>query len=182
MYPCSLSRICLFGSCARHVNSIYLGKHSIKHLQLASQHVRYRNLLSLQSISNFPSHNFHLSFPAFVFCSLPPPSRQNAPGCTVVFETPNPVSARHCHSRCLSPGDVDVMDPPRAPGTAAILATSGASEVPAHANNDAGSRPRRESTSQHSEDSQTAADFIRDQMQLEADAREAMPYVCLQST
>jgi len=37
---------------------------------------------------------------------------------------------------------------------------------------------RRESISQKSEDSQTAADFIRDQMQLEADAREALPYVC----
>ncbi|KAI0018613.1 putative zinc finger in N-recognin-domain-containing protein [Xylariomycetidae sp. FL0641] len=37
-------------------------------------------------------------------------------------------------------------------------------------------RPRRESSSQQSEDSQTAADFLRDQMQLEADAREALPY------
>lgn len=36
---------------------------------------------------------------------------------------------------------------------------------------------RRDSMSQQSEDSQTAADFIRDQMQLEADAREALPYV-----
>ncbi|KAI0904942.1 hypothetical protein F4824DRAFT_241407 [Ustulina deusta] len=35
---------------------------------------------------------------------------------------------------------------------------------------------RRDSMSQQSEDSQTAADFIRDQMQLEADAREALPY------
>ncbi|ETS84665.1 hypothetical protein PFICI_02690 [Pestalotiopsis fici W106-1] len=35
---------------------------------------------------------------------------------------------------------------------------------------------RRESMSQRSEDSQTAADFLRDQMQLEADAREALPY------
>ncbi|KAI0857075.1 putative zinc finger in N-recognin-domain-containing protein [Xylaria cubensis] len=35
---------------------------------------------------------------------------------------------------------------------------------------------RRDSMSQKSEDSQTAADFIRDQMQLEADAREALPY------
>lgn len=32
--------------------------------------------------------------------------------------------------------------------------------------------------SQQSEGSQTAADFIRDQMQLELDAREALPYVC----
>ncbi|KAI1283863.1 putative zinc finger in N-recognin-domain-containing protein [Xylaria sp. FL0933] len=38
------------------------------------------------------------------------------------------------------------------------------------------SPPRRDSLSQRSEDSQTAADFIRDQMQLEADAREALPY------
>jgi E3 ubiquitin-protein ligase UBR7 len=37
---------------------------------------------------------------------------------------------------------------------------------------------RRDSMSQKSEDSQTAADFIRDQLQLEADAREALPYVC----
>ncbi|KAI0596136.1 putative zinc finger in N-recognin-domain-containing protein [Biscogniauxia sp. FL1348] len=38
-------------------------------------------------------------------------------------------------------------------------------------------RPRRQSNSSHrSDDSQTAADFIRDQMQLEADAREALPY------
>ncbi|KAI1331694.1 hypothetical protein F5Y16DRAFT_241185 [Xylariaceae sp. FL0255] len=35
---------------------------------------------------------------------------------------------------------------------------------------------RRDSMSQHSEQSQTAADFIRDQMQLEADARKALPY------
>ncbi|KAI0536428.1 hypothetical protein GGR58DRAFT_394383 [Xylaria digitata] len=35
---------------------------------------------------------------------------------------------------------------------------------------------RRDSVSQKSQDSQTAADFIRDQMQLEADAREALPY------
>ncbi|KAI1118497.1 hypothetical protein F5Y14DRAFT_446859 [Nemania sp. NC0429] len=35
---------------------------------------------------------------------------------------------------------------------------------------------RRDSTSQESEGSQTAADFIRDQMQLEVDAREALPY------
>jgi len=36
-------------------------------------------------------------------------------------------------------------------------------------------------TSQKSTESQTAADFIRTQMQLEADAREAMPYVSHQS-
>ncbi|PSR97625.1 putative zinc finger in N-recognin-domain-containing protein [Coniella lustricola] len=35
---------------------------------------------------------------------------------------------------------------------------------------------RRGSSSQHSENSQTAADVLRDQMQLEADAREALPY------
>ena len=76
------------------------------------------------------------------------------------------------------------MDPPRAPDTTAV---PDASEAPTHTNTntnttnaDADSRPRRESSSQHSETSQTAADFIRDQMQLEADAREAMPYVCLQ--
>ena len=77
------------------------------------------------------------------------------------------------------------MDPPRAPDTTAVPGAD-ASETPTHtntnanANADAGPRPRRESSSQHSETSQTAADFIRDQMQLEADAREAMPYVCLQ--
>ncbi|KAH6840692.1 putative zinc finger in N-recognin-domain-containing protein [Chaetomium sp. MPI-CAGE-AT-0009] len=37
-------------------------------------------------------------------------------------------------------------------------------------------KARTDSISQRSEDSQTAADFIRDQMQLEADAREALPY------
>lgn len=71
------------------------------------------------------------------------------------------------------------MDPPPVPE-----ANPGATEVSttdanttADINNDAGSRPRRESSSQQSENSQTAADFIRDQMQLEADAREALPYV-----
>ncbi|KAK4033857.1 protein mlo2 [Parachaetomium inaequale] len=38
------------------------------------------------------------------------------------------------------------------------------------------SKARTESISQKSDDSQTAADFIRDQMQLEADALEALPY------
>ncbi|KAI0134787.1 putative zinc finger in N-recognin-domain-containing protein [Xylariales sp. AK1849] len=51
------------------------------------------------------------------------------------------------------------MDSPSAPGAA--------SDAP---------RERHESSSQRSEESQTAADFIRDQMQLEADAREALPY------
>ncbi|EAQ85764.1 hypothetical protein CHGG_07017 [Chaetomium globosum CBS 148.51] len=37
-------------------------------------------------------------------------------------------------------------------------------------------KARTDSISQRSDDSQTAADFIRDQMQLEADAREALPY------
>ncbi|GAP83233.2 putative metaphase-anaphase transition protein [Rosellinia necatrix] len=43
-------------------------------------------------------------------------------------------------------------------------------------NNNAVPSSRRDSMSQKSEGSQTAADFIRDQMQLEADAREALPY------
>ncbi|KAF7514908.1 hypothetical protein G7054_g14897 [Neopestalotiopsis clavispora] len=61
-------------------------------------------------------------------------------------------------------------DEPQAP----IAATGGSnedaapSEAPGH---------RRESMSQRSEDSQTAAEFLRDQMQLEADAREALPYL-----
>ncbi|KAI9851145.1 MAG: hypothetical protein M1838_004354 [Thelocarpon superellum] len=38
------------------------------------------------------------------------------------------------------------------------------------------SKARQESFSRASEDSQTAADFIQDQLQLEADAREALPY------
>ncbi|SPN99523.1 related to metaphase-anaphase transition protein (Mlo2) [Cephalotrichum gorgonifer] len=37
-------------------------------------------------------------------------------------------------------------------------------------------KPRTESVSAQSNESQTAADFLRDQLQLEADAREAMPY------
>ncbi|KAL2019730.1 hypothetical protein VTK56DRAFT_9267 [Thermocarpiscus australiensis] len=40
----------------------------------------------------------------------------------------------------------------------------------------ASTKPRSESMSQKSDNSQTAADFIRDQLQLEADAREALPY------
>ncbi|KAI8964336.1 putative zinc finger in N-recognin-domain-containing protein [Daldinia sp. FL1419] len=43
-------------------------------------------------------------------------------------------------------------------------------------NNGNSSRARTQSLSQQSDDSQTAADFIRDQLQLEADAREALPY------
>ncbi|CAJ2503167.1 Uu.00g105610.m01.CDS01 [Anthostomella pinea] len=60
------------------------------------------------------------------------------------------------------------MDSPPAP---AVSHSATEPEVDANV-----SRPRRESLSQKSEDSQTAADFIRDQMQLEADAREALPY------
>ncbi|KAK9791648.1 putative Zinc finger in N-recognin-domain-containing protein [Seiridium cardinale] len=51
-----------------------------------------------------------------------------------------------------------------------------ASEQPQNATVTEATSERRESISQRSEDSQTAADFIRDQMQLEADAREALPY------
>ncbi|KAK0619280.1 putative metaphase-anaphase transition protein [Immersiella caudata] len=47
---------------------------------------------------------------------------------------------------------------------------SDAEELPAR------TKARSDSMSQQSETSQTAADFIRDQMQLEADAREALPY------
>ncbi|OTA80443.1 hypothetical protein M434DRAFT_401753 [Hypoxylon sp. CO27-5] len=58
------------------------------------------------------------------------------------------------------------MDPPSVPNTSqeAVEASSNTS------------RPRTQSLSQQSDDSQTAADFIRDQLQLEADAREALPY------
>lgn len=49
----------------------------------------------------------------------------------------------------------------------APLTPAGAPAPPTH---------RRQSSSAQSEESQTAADFIRDQMQLEADAREALPY------
>ncbi|KAI1820442.1 hypothetical protein F4861DRAFT_62289 [Xylaria intraflava] len=53
---------------------------------------------------------------------------------------------------------------------------SGSSNNDSKNNNDAPGSSRRDSMSQKSESSQTAADFIRDQMQLEADAREALPY------
>ncbi|KAK0652943.1 putative zinc finger in N-recognin-domain-containing protein [Cercophora newfieldiana] len=54
-------------------------------------------------------------------------------------------------------------------------------QQPANGNSDAEELPARtkarsDSISQQSENSQTAADFIRDQMQLEAEAREALPY------
>ncbi|KAK1756878.1 putative zinc finger in N-recognin-domain-containing protein [Echria macrotheca] len=56
------------------------------------------------------------------------------------------------------------MDPTQTPNG------GGDGEVPLR------NKPRTESISQKSDDSHTAADFIRDQMQLEADAREALPY------
>lgn len=55
--------------------------------------------------------------------------------------------------------------------------SAGAAEQAGNATMTEAAHDRRESISQRSEDSQTAADFIRDQMQLEADAREALPYV-----
>ncbi|KAK3378116.1 putative zinc finger in N-recognin-domain-containing protein [Podospora didyma] len=61
------------------------------------------------------------------------------------------------------------MDPPAAPEPSATAVES----------NGADRRTKTRSDSFHSqksETSQTAADFIRDQMQLEADAREALPY------
>ncbi|KAI1389354.1 putative zinc finger in N-recognin-domain-containing protein [Hypoxylon trugodes] len=58
-------------------------------------------------------------------------------------------------------------DPPSVPSTS--------QEVP-EASDGNTSQPQAQSSSQQSEDSQTAADFIRDQLQLEADAREALPY------
>ncbi|KAL0942154.1 metaphase-anaphase transition protein [Colletotrichum truncatum] len=60
------------------------------------------------------------------------------------------------------------MDPPPPPAAAA---SGDVAEAPAP------KAARSESfSSQKSSDSQTAAEFIRDQMQLEADAREALPY------
>ncbi|KAF2711744.1 hypothetical protein K504DRAFT_403061 [Pleomassaria siparia CBS 279.74] len=44
------------------------------------------------------------------------------------------------------------------------------------ASNVSGSKPRSNSMSQASETSQTAADFIKEQLSLEAEAREALPY------
>ncbi|KUI55466.1 Protein mlo2 [Cytospora mali] len=58
------------------------------------------------------------------------------------------------------------MDPPPAP----VAETNDANQVAPTTST------RRESTSQQSDGSQTAAEIIRDQMQLEADAREALPY------
>ncbi|KAK3905135.1 protein mlo2 [Staphylotrichum tortipilum] len=63
-------------------------------------------------------------------------------------------------------------DPPSAPGDAANGSNDDDSiDAPV-----ARSKQRTESMSQKSDNSQTAAEFIRDQMQLEADARIAMPY------
>ncbi|KAI1372543.1 putative zinc finger in N-recognin-domain-containing protein [Hypoxylon crocopeplum] len=52
--------------------------------------------------------------------------------------------------------------------------SNGSSDAPE--TNAVTTRPRSESLSQQSEDSQTAADFIKNQLQLEVDAREALPY------
>ncbi|KXX81965.1 Protein mlo2 [Madurella mycetomatis] len=60
------------------------------------------------------------------------------------------------------------MDSPPAPQASAI---ESAGAPPATR-----TKARSESISQRSDDSHTAAEFIRDQMQLEADAREALPY------
>ncbi|KAI0891693.1 putative zinc finger in N-recognin-domain-containing protein [Annulohypoxylon nitens] len=57
------------------------------------------------------------------------------------------------------------MDPSATPNTSPDATDAGIA-----------SRPRTQSLSQQSDNSQTAADFIRDQLQLEADAREALPY------
>ncbi|KAL7623505.1 hypothetical protein AAE478_007188 [Parahypoxylon ruwenzoriense] len=62
------------------------------------------------------------------------------------------------------------MDPPPVPNPSHDTPEAGSCSIEA--------RPRTESFSQQSDDSQTAADFIRDQLQLEADAREALPYPC----
>ncbi|CAI0642950.1 Protein mlo2 [Colletotrichum fructicola] len=65
------------------------------------------------------------------------------------------------------------MDPPQPPTAASSSDAAAVADAPAHAPKAA----RSESfSSQKSSDSQTAAEFIRDQMQLEADAREALPY------
>ncbi|TRX97053.1 hypothetical protein FHL15_001847 [Xylaria flabelliformis] len=62
-------------------------------------------------------------------------------------------------------------------GSPAAAAAAGSRDAnQPDSSNDPVSSSRRDSMSQKSEDSQTAADFIRDQMQLEADAREALPY------
>ncbi|KAI5920946.1 putative zinc finger in N-recognin-domain-containing protein [Camillea tinctor] len=72
------------------------------------------------------------------------------------------------------------MDPPpSAPEAVSQDAPEATDAVDKNDKNDKNEnpRPRRQSNSSHqSDDSQTAADFLRDQMQLEADAREALPY------
>ncbi|KAK4211667.1 protein mlo2 [Rhypophila decipiens] len=60
------------------------------------------------------------------------------------------------------------MDPPPLPQSNGVSEGQDAPVAPTKA--------RTESFSARSDDSQTAADFIRDQEQLEADAREALPY------
>ncbi|KAK4657423.1 hypothetical protein QC762_212870 [Podospora pseudocomata] len=65
------------------------------------------------------------------------------------------------------------MDPASAPKSASVA------DVPEDGGDAsvARNKPRSDSIGSHkSSDSQTAADFLRDQMQLEADAREALPY------
>ncbi|KAM0271092.1 hypothetical protein ACHAQH_009241 [Verticillium albo-atrum] len=61
------------------------------------------------------------------------------------------------------------MDPPPPSADAVASSTTAHDVVPSHKRSDSFS-------SQKSTDSQTAAEFIREQMQLEADAREALPY------
>ncbi|KAE8452756.1 hypothetical protein EG329_013028 [Mollisiaceae sp. DMI_Dod_QoI] len=58
------------------------------------------------------------------------------------------------------------MDPPPAPGSSVSDLASSQTSVPS----------RSQSFSQKSDDSQTAAEFIDSQLQLEAEAREALPY------
>ncbi|KAJ2903541.1 hypothetical protein MKZ38_009666 [Zalerion maritima] len=71
----------------------------------------------------------------------------------------------------------DMPPPPPPPQPSSAAATEGEASTGAIVTVQAGtSLSRKSSFSGQSEDSQTAADFIRDQMQLEADAREALPY------
>ncbi|KAH8893237.1 hypothetical protein GQ53DRAFT_717876 [Thozetella sp. PMI_491] len=64
------------------------------------------------------------------------------------------------------------MDDAQAPPQASAVAGGDAAAVATAPQ----SKTRSDSFSQQSDTSQTAAEFIRDQMQLEADAREALPY------
>ncbi|KAI1079723.1 putative zinc finger in N-recognin-domain-containing protein [Whalleya microplaca] len=74
------------------------------------------------------------------------------------------------------------MNPPPVPDASPDATATATAPAPAAVTSDANedtknsSRPRTESISQQSDNSQTAAEFLRDQMQLEADAREALPY------